>query len=128
MIEPSKGREDLEYRYHVSIETWALLSAEQQERYRHGPDCNYLKDPNFHSEYPDLQWVAVEKLSFTEPDAESAGRHAREKLGSSLNSGKWWYHMRPVLYIQGDVLCRGLVLVLHQARVPKQEWKKEETE
>ena len=122
MIEPSPGRDDLEYRYHVLVETDALLDSEQQEYFRNGPECAYLGDPDFESEFPDLDWVHVRATSCARHTAEEAGRFVSEVLGATLKFGKRLYCVGTVPHVDGLVLCRADVSVRHEAVVPCDEW------
>lgn len=122
MIEPSKGRDDLEYRYEVTVETDALLTSEQHDQLSYGPEFHAWEDPGYESEYPGLDWVRVTQQTFCESSAEKAGHRALGYLGTIIKIDDVFHHLGRVAHVDDDVMCRSTIHVQHRATVPASEW------
>lgn len=123
MIEPSKGRDDLDYRYHVTIETSALLSDMDQEAEASRGEDGYTSDPDFKSEFPALDWVKIETISFAEATPEKVRERLREAFGDCLKEDGVFVWMKRPVYVKEPRICRSSVHVRHSATVDRKEWE-----
>lgn len=119
MIQPSKGRDDLEYCYHVTIETDALMTDMDREKYDSKGDDGYTADPDFSSTHPALDWFRVETVShppwrFTNPSSNNLGRSS-SKVDISTTTGR---SFGQALY------CVGRLFMWRTWPVGSQEWMK----
>jgi hypothetical protein len=126
MIKATVGRADLEYRYYVTIEIFALMTASQHDEYDakggYSPAC----DPEYESRYTNLDWVRVEKVCFArsrvDEVATEIGSRFRDVLLVTEDGTRYYYELRRVPFVAGELLCRSTVHVSHSATVPHTEY------
>ncbi len=115
MIEPSKGRDDLDYRYHVTLEQHALLDAGQREMFETGAvaPCG----PDDDSGYPELSWCKSMKLRWASPSMDEAVVRVKKELGEYLFDLGVYYCFGFVRTLAERVLLRTQVHITHAALV-----------
>lgn len=122
MIDPSTGRDDLQYRYHVTIETCALLTDRDQEAFANNGDTSHMSDPDFESRFLPVDWVRIQKVSLALSSTEAVREYIQKNYGPFLDIEGDIYHTSKVMYLREIQLCRSSFYVAHQATVSREEF------